>query len=245
MECKGEYFYEKRCPDHRPEWVQTAAIWSERQEEPIDYCLIEDLPTLIWAANLASIELHTSLSRALDMDTPTMLLFDLDPGQPAGLRECCRVALWIKETFDAFGLTTLVKTSGSKGLQVYLPLNTPLGYEQSKSFARAVAELLEKQHPTVVLSRMTKRLRPGKVFIDWSQNDPHKTTVCVYSLRARERPTISTPLTWEEVEQGSRRRKEQQLSAEPRELLDRVERHGDLFAPLLSLTQSLPDLLGA
>ena len=239
-----QYFYEKRCPTHRPEWVQTAAIWSERQEEPIDYCVVADLPSLIWVANLASIELHTSLSCARDMESPTMLVFDLDPGPPAGLRECCRVALWIREMFEALGLTTLVKTSGSKGLQVYLPLNSPVGYEQTKAFARAVAELLEKQHPRVVLSRMTKRLRPGKVLIDWSQNDPHKTTVCVYSLRARERPTISTPLTWEEVEQGSRRRKEQQLSAEPATLLERVERHGDLFAPLLSLTQTLPDLLG-
>jgi bifunctional non-homologous end joining protein LigD len=236
------YFYEKRCPSHRPEWVQTAAIWSERQEEPIDYCVVGDLPTLIWTANLASIELHPSLSRASRMDTPTMLVFDLDPGPPAGLRECCRVALWIKELFEAFALTTLVKTSGSKGLQVYLPLNVPIGYEQTKPFARAVAELLQKQHPRVVLSRMTKSHRPGKVFIDWSQNDPHKTTVCVYSLRARERPMISTPLTWEEVEQGSRRRKEQQLSAEPAVLLERVEQHGDLFEPLLSLTQTLPDL---
>ncbi len=242
---REEYFYEKRCPSHRPEWVQTAAIWSERQEEPIDYCVVGDLPTLIWTANLASIELHPSLSRAADMDTPTMLVFDLDPGPPAGLRECCRVALWIRELFEAFGLTVLVKTSGSKGLQVYLPLNTPIGYEQTKPFARAVAELLQKQHPQVVLSRMTKSHRPGKVFIDWSQNDPHKTTVCVYSLRARERPTISTPLTWEEVERGSRRRKEQQLSAEPAALLERIEQHGDLFAPLLSLPQTLPDLFGA
>jgi bifunctional non-homologous end joining protein LigD len=242
---QAPYFYEKRCPGHRPEWVQTAAIWSERQKEPIDYCLVGDLPTLIWVANLASIELHPSLSLACDMDTPTALVFDLDPGAPAALRECCRVALLIREMFEALGLTVLVKTSGAKGLQIYLPLNTPIGYEQTKPFARAVAELLEKEHPRTVLSRMTKSLRPGKVFIDWSQNDPHKTTVSVYSLRARERPTISTPLTWEEVEQGSRRRKEQELSAEPLALLERVERHGDLFAPLLSLTQTLPDLLGS
>jgi bifunctional non-homologous end joining protein LigD len=242
---QAQYFYEKRCPGHRPEWVQTAAIWSERQKEPIDYCLIGDLPTLIWVANLASIELHPSLSLARDIDTPTALIFDLDPGAPAALRECCRVALWVREMFEAFGLTTLVKTSGSKGLQVYLPLNMPVGYEQTKSFARAVAELLEQEHPRVVVSRMIKSLRPGRVFIDWSQNDPHKTTVSVYSLRARERPTISTPLTWEEVELGSRRRKEQQLSAEPSALLDRVERYGDLFAPLLGFTQTLPDLFAS
>jgi bifunctional non-homologous end joining protein LigD len=239
---EGEHFYEKRCPAHRPEWVQTAAVWSDRQRERIDYCLIEDLPTLIWAANLAGIELHTSLSRARDMDAPTALVFDLDPGAPAGLRECCRVALWIRELFDAFDLRTLVKSSGAKGLQVYLPLNTSVSYEQTKPFARAVAQLLEKRHPGLVTARMTKSLRPGKVLIDWSQNDPHKTTVCVYSLRARERPTVSTPLGWDEIEQGARRRREPQLSVEPAELLARVERHGDLNAPLLSLTQSLPDL---
>jgi bifunctional non-homologous end joining protein LigD len=241
---EGQHFYEKRCPAHRPEWVQTAAIWSERRQERIDYCLIENLPTLIWAANLASIELHPSLSRACDMDVPTALVFDLDPGAPAGLKECCRVALWIRELFDALDLGTLVKTSGAKGLQMYLPLNTPVSYEQTKGFARAVAELLEKQHPKLVTSRMTRSLRPGKVLIDWSQNDPHKTTVCVYSLRAQERPTVSTPLDWEEVERGARRRREFQLSVGPAELLKRVERRGDVHAPLLTLTQTLPDFSG-
>jgi bifunctional non-homologous end joining protein LigD len=239
---EGQHFYEKRCPTHRPEWVRTAAIWSERQEEQIDYCVVEDLPTLIWVANLASIELHTSLSHVRDMDTPTALVFDLDPGAPAGLRECCRVALWIREIFAAFELQTVVKTSGSKGLQVYLPLNTAVGYEQTKLFARAVAELLEKQHPELVVSRMTRSLRPGRVLIDWSQNDPHKTTVCVYSLRAREHPTISTPLPWEEVERASRRRREPQLSLEPAALLKILARDGDVFAPMLSLRQTLPDL---
>ena len=239
---EGQYFYEKRCPSHRPEWVKTAAVWSERQKEPIDYCLVEDLPTLIWLANLADIELHTSLSRADDMDNPTSLVFDLDPGAPAGLRECCRVALWIREILEAFGLQTLVKTSGSKGLQLYLPLNTPVSYGQTKPFARALAQLLEKRHPRHVLSRMSKSMRAGRVFIDWSQNDPHKTTVCVYSLRALERPTVSTPLGWEEVEQAARRRRESQLSLEPSPMLERVERDGDGFASLLSVTQRLPDL---
>jgi bifunctional non-homologous end joining protein LigD len=241
---EGEYFYEKRCPPHRPDWVQTAAIASERGRGTIDYCLAEDLPTLIWAANLADIELHTSLSRAQRMDRPTAIVFDLDPGAPAALKACCRVALWIKEVFDTFGLDTFAKTSGSKGMQVYVPLNTPVTYEQTKPFARAVAELLEQRHPRQVISRMAKELRPGKVLIDWSQNDEHKTTVCVYSLRARERPTISTPLQWEEVERAARARREPDLSAEPRELLERVQQHGDLFGPLLSLTQKLPDLSG-
>ncbi len=238
----GEYFYEKRCPIHRPEWVQTAAIWSERQEEPIEYCLVEDLPTLIWIANLADIELHTSLSLARDMQTPTALVFDLDPGEGAGLRACCRVALHIRELFEAFSLHTFVKTSGLKGMQVYVPLNTPTSYEHTKPFARAVAELLEKEHPELILSRMTRLARRGKVLIDWSQNDPHKTTVCVYSLRARNQPLLSTPLAWEEVERGSRRRSEPQLSLEPQALLERVASDGDLFAPMLSLTQTLPAL---
>jgi bifunctional non-homologous end joining protein LigD len=241
---EGEYFYEKRCPAHRPAWVSTAPIQSERGKGTIDYCLAEDLPTLIWAANLAAIELHPSLSRAKRMNRPTAIVFDLDPGAPAALKQCCRVALQIKELFDMFGLDTLVKTSGSKGLQVYVPLNTPVTYEQTKSFARAVAELLEKRHPRQVVSRMAKELRPGKVLIDWSQNDEHKTTVSVYSLRARERPTISTPLQWKEVERAARSRREPELSAEPQELLQRVARDGDLFGPLLSLTQKLPDLSG-
>jgi bifunctional non-homologous end joining protein LigD len=238
----GEHFYEKRCPAHKPEWVRTAGIWSERHTEQIDYCLVEDLPTLIWVANLASIELHTSLSLASDMDMPTALVFDLDPGPPAGLRECCKVALEIRTLFETFDLRTVVKSSGSKGLQVYLPLNTPVTYAQTKPFSRAVAELLEHRHPELVVSSMAKSLRPGRVLVDWSQNDPHKTTVCVYSLRARERPEISTPLAWEEVERGSRRRSEPQLSAEPDTLPKRLERHGDLFAALLDLSQELPEL---
>ncbi len=240
------YFYEKRCPTHRPEWVQTAPVWSGRQAETIDYCLIEDLPTLMWVANLAAIELHPSLARARAQGTPTTLVLDLDPGEPAGLRECCRVALLIREIFDAFGLQALVKTSGLKGLQVYVPLNTAVTYEQTKPFARAVAELLEKQRPQLVVSRMTKSLRAGRVLIDWSQNDPHKTTVSVYSLRATATPLISTPLDWEEVGLGSRcrRGREQKLSLVPRELLQRLERDGDLFAAVLGVTQSLPDLGG-
>jgi bifunctional non-homologous end joining protein LigD len=244
---EGEHFYEKRCPSHRPEWVQTAPIWTERVKGEIDYCLADDLPTLIWAANLASIELHPSLSRARDMDTPSMIVFDLDPGTPParpdlGLRACARVALLIRDLLDELGLRSLVKTSGSKGLQVYVPLNTPVTYAQTKGFARAVAELLEKTHPRQVVSRMRKDLRTGKVLIDWSQNDARKTTVCVYSLRARERPTISTPLAWQEVERALRARRTPELSAEPAALLARVEHHGDLFEDLLGLRQELPDL---
>jgi bifunctional non-homologous end joining protein LigD len=241
---QGKHFYEKRCPSHRPEWVHTAAVQSER-DGVLEYCVVDDLPTLIWVANLASLELHPSLSRAEDIATPTAIVFDLDPGEPAGLKQCCQVALWLRELFAAFGLQMIVKTSGAKGLQVYVPLNTPVTYEQTKPFARAVAGLIEKDHPTKVTSRMTKQLRRGKVFIDWSQNDQHKTTICVYSLRARERPTISTPLTWEEVQAGAvSRKRDLNLSAEPGELLRRIDQHGDVFAPFLSLTQALPDLSG-
>lgn len=239
----GQHFYEKRCPSHRPDWVQTAAIWSERERELIDYCVVEDLPTLLWVANLADIELHTSLSRARDIDTPTALVFDLDPGPPAGLRECCKAALWIKELFDSLALRTIAKTSGLKGVQVYVPLNTPVSYARTKPFARAVARLLEHEHPELVLSRVSRSLRAGKVLVDWNQNDEHKTMICVYSLRARPRPVVSTPLSWEEVERASRRRRgDIELSAEPDALLARVARDGDLFAPLHALAQTLPDL---
>jgi bifunctional non-homologous end joining protein LigD len=240
---EGPHFYEKQCPSHRPEWVQTAAIWSRHNKRNIDFCLVNDLPTLVWAANLADIELHTSLSLAAAIERPAMMVFDLDPGPPANIIACCRVALHLRDLFEQVGLETFAKTSGSKGLQVYVPLNDDaITYEDTKPFARAVAELLEKQHPKQIVSRMTKSLRPGKVLIDWSQNDEHKTTVCVYSLRAKERPTVSTPVTWEEVEAASRRRSGKVLTFEHDDVLARVEERGDLFAPVLTLRQGLPTL---
>src|SRR3954452_22108246 len=198
----GAHFYEKRCPGHRPEWVRTAQIWSERHGEEIDYCLVEDLPTLVWAANLADIELHTSLSPAAAIETPTAVVFDLDPGAPAGILDCAQVALWLRGMFEQLGLNAYAKTSGSKGIQVYVPLNTEVTYTQTKPFAKAVAETLEAKFPERIVSRMAKSRRGGRVLIDWSQNDPHKTTVSVYSLRARERPTVSTPLEWDELRQA-------------------------------------------
>ncbi|MDP1805143.1 MAG: non-homologous end-joining DNA ligase, partial [Acidimicrobiales bacterium] len=196
----GQFFYEKNCPKHRPPWVETLSVWSARNKADVNYCLIDELAGMVWVANLASLELHTSLSHARDISRPSMLVFDLDPGPPATVVECGRVALWLREVFDNLGLQAFPKTSGSKGLQIYLPLNTPVTYNETKPFAHAMAKLLEQQHPKEVLSGMTKDLRTGKVFIDWSQNDASKTTVCVYSLRARPRPTVSTPVTWEEVE---------------------------------------------
>jgi len=243
-------FFEKRCPKHRPEWVRTAAVEAGPHAGVIDFCVCEDLPTLVWMAQLASIELHPSLSLARAPDRPTVLAFDLDPGPPANVVDCCRVALRLRELFDHFGLRCFPKTSGSKGLQVYMPLNDPdVTYEAegaegqgTKPFARAIAQLLEKQTPDLVVSKMKKVERKGKVFVDWSQNHRRKTTIAVYSLRARERPTVSTPVTWEEVEHAIDKDDPDLLSFEAADVLKRIEKQGDLFAPVLELEQKLPEL---
>ena len=238
----GMHFYEKNCPEHRPEWVKTAPIWSPGNNKWMDYCLMQDLPSLVWAANLADLELHTSLSLGKEILRPTMLVFDLDPGAPADIIQCCQVAFWLKEVFDGFKLQSFPKTSGSKGLQVYIPLNTPVTYEQTKPFAHELARVLERQHPESVVSDMKKALRTGKVFVDWSQNDDYKTTVCVYSLRAKERPMVSTPLIWDEVEKCLTRKDPQLLAFDSEAALKRVEEFGDLFEPVLKLKQKLPPL---
>jgi bifunctional non-homologous end joining protein LigD len=237
---EGKHFYEKRCPAHRPEWVTTASIYSDRHKGEIDYCVVEDLPTLIWLANLADVELHTSLSRAEAMERPTAMVFDLDPGAPADVLDCAQVAVWLRGLFEQLGLNSYVKTSGSKGLHFYAPLNGEATYEQTKPFAKAVAETLERKFPDRVVSQMSKARRPGRVLIDWSQNDVHKTTVCVYSLRAKERPTVSTPLEWAEVEAALAAGEAEALSFDHAAALERVEAKGDLFAPLLSEEQQLP-----
>jgi bifunctional non-homologous end joining protein LigD len=235
---EGQYFYEKNCPSHRPDWVRTEDI--STGSKTIGFCVCDDLPTLVWLANLADIELHTSLSMADPIERPTMMVFDLDPGAPADIVQCCEVAAWLRQIFDPLGLESFPKTSGSKGLQVYVPLNTDVTYDDTKPFAKAVAELLEKQHPKQVVSRMAKELRPGKVLVDWSQNDEHKTTVNVYSLRAKDRPTVSTPVEWHEVERCLAERDPGVLTFEQHEVLERVARDGDLFAPVLTLKQELP-----
>jgi bifunctional non-homologous end joining protein LigD len=214
---------------------------SERREV-IDYTLVEERATLVWLANLAALELHVPLARVPALERPTAVVFDLDPGAPASIVECCRVALWLQGMFERLGLQSFAKTSGSKGLQVYLPLGGGIGYEQTKSFARSVAVAVEQAEPQLALSRMTKTLRPGKVLIDWSQNDQHKTTVCVYSLRARERPTVSTPLEWHEVRAALESGDPDSLSFDAAAVLERVRERGDLFAPVLSLAQALPAL---
>jgi bifunctional non-homologous end joining protein LigD len=233
---ESQYFYEKQSPSHRPEWVATKRI------NNVDYTLAQDRPTLVWLANLADVELHTSLSLAQAPERPTMLVFDLDPGAPADVVQCSEVALVLRGLFEQLGLETVVKTSGSKGLQVYLPLNTPVDYGQTKPFARRVAELLEQRMPQLVVSRMTKQLRSGRVLVDWSQNDAHKTTVTVYSVRARERPLVSTPVSWDEVERCRAADDGELLSFDTEQVLGRVAEMGDLFAPLVTLKQTLPAL---
>lgn len=238
----GMFFYEKNCPEHRPEWVQVAPVWSPGNNKWMNYCLAQDLPTLVWAANLADLELHTSLSLAKDILRPTFIVFDLDPGPPANIVQCCQVGVWVREVFAAFGLKSFAKTSGSKGLQLYIPLNTPVTYDQTKPFAHELARLLERQHPDLVVSDMKKALRVGKIFVDWSQNDDYKTTVCVYSLRARERPTVSTPVTWDEVEACLAQKDPNLLVFQSDQVLQRVDQRGDLFEPVLKLKQKLPSI---
>lgn len=237
---ENEFFYEKSCPSHRPDWVQTQAIRRKSKDDFIDFCVINDLPSLVWTANLADVELHTSLALAHKPDCPTAMVFDLDPGPPADIVLCSRVSLWLRDLLAEFGLQCFAKTSGSKGLQIYVPLNTPTTFDATKLFAHTLAERMERAHPEEIVSRMLKKLRPGKVLIDWSQNDDHKTTVCVYSLRARSRPTVSTPVTWEEVEKCLEKKDPERLTFESEQVIERVQKHGDLFAPVLELKQKLP-----
>jgi bifunctional non-homologous end joining protein LigD len=238
---EGFFFYEKKCPAHRPKWIKTTKV-SKSEGGEINYCVINDLPSLVWAANLADLELHTFLHQAPSINRPTTIAFDLDPGPPADIVLCCKVGLWLKSVFEALQMESFAKTSGSKGLQVYVPINSAATYDRTKAFAHAVAELLESQSPETVVSKMQKSLRRGKVLVDWSQNDDHKTTVNVYSLRAKDYPTVSTPVTWEEVDAVVRKRKASDLSFESKEVLKRVQKMGDLFAPVLHLKQKLPAL---
>jgi bifunctional non-homologous end joining protein LigD len=229
---EGGHFYEKNCPSHAPEWVRKERV------DKIDYCVCDNLATLVWLANLADLELHPSLSPVDDINRPTVMAFDLDPGPPAGLAECCEVAFLLRDTLGQLGLESLAKTSGSKGIQVYVPLNVEgVDYDHgTKLLSQALARHLEAEHPKLIVSQQKKELRRGKVLIDWSQNDEHKTTVSVYSLRARERPTVSTPVRWSELENPAG------LVFEAPDVLERVERHGDLFAPVAELQQELPSL---
>ena len=243
VEDTGAAFFEKRCPKHRPKWVKTASVAAGPDAGKIDFCVCDGLPTLVWMAQLATVELHPSLSIARAPKRPTVLAFDLDPGAPADVVDCCRVALRLRDLFGHFGVECFPKTSGSKGMQVYVPLNSKKArYEVTKPFAKGIAQMLEKQTPNDVISTMKKADREGKVFVDWSQNHPTKTTIAVYSLRARERQTASTPVTWDEVSDAADSGDGKGLVFESDAVLDRIERHGDLFAPVLELEQELPDL---
>ena len=232
----GPSFFEKRSPDHRPDWIGTALGPGDRKGG-IHYLVIDEVATLAWVGNMAALEVHAPMARAVDIDAPTMVVFDLDPGPSAGMTDCCRVALDIRDVLTDLDLEAWAKTSGSKGLQLYLPLNTPHTHEHASSFALAVAQLLEKQDPKRVTSVMKKDLRRGKVFVDWSQNSHHKTTVAAYSLRARPTPTVSTPVTWDEVASGAAGGV---LSFTAPGVLERVADRGDLFAPTATLEQELP-----
>ncbi len=237
----GQPFYEKNAPSHTPSWVKTFAVPRSEGGSSINYILCNDAATLVWATNLADIEKHVLLARAPDLNRPTSIVFDLDPGEPAGILECGKVGLELKKIFEALGLRTFVKVSGSKGLHLTVPLNTAVTYETTQPFAKAIAELATQQTPDEVVSEMAKTLRKGKVLIDWSQNSDFKTTVCVYAMRAkRDEPFISLPITWEEVAKAVKKGDERSLFFTPDAAVKRIKRLGDLYAPVLRLKQKLP-----
>src|SRR5579872_1060144 len=239
----GKYFYEKNAPRFTPDWVRTFPVPRRAGGTDIRYVIIDDLPTLVWAANLANLEIHPFLHRVPRIDRPTMVVFDLDPGEGTGVLECARVAFWIKERLDGIGLQAFPKVSGSKGIQLSIPLNTPVTYDATRPFARRVAQLLEREHPEHVISEMSKAVRHEKIFIDWSQNADFKTTVGVYSMRAkREEPYISMPVTWDELRTA---KKPEALNFDPASALKRLAKIGDLYAPLINLKQKLPAKLAA
>ncbi|HUR61206.1 MAG TPA: non-homologous end-joining DNA ligase [Candidatus Thermoplasmatota archaeon] len=237
---EAPFFYQKECPPH-PKWVDTTTVYSESNDKDIHYCMANKLETLVWLANAGDLEMHTFLAKAKDIARPTMVAFDLDPGPGADILTCAQVAAWLKKDLDALGLQGFPKVSGSKGIQVYVPLNTAVDYESgTKPFSRAMAERMQREHPDLVVSNMRKDLRTNKVLVDWSQNTESKTTVCVYSLRAKPEPWVSTPVTWRELAGAAAKDDPQRLYFSPEEVLRRVDRLGDLFEPVLTLKQKLP-----
>jgi bifunctional non-homologous end joining protein LigD len=242
---EAPFFYEKQCPKPTPPFVETCQVARHHKPGSIQFCLANNLPTLVWAANLGDLELHTFLSKAPDVHKPTEIVFDLDPGPPANAVQCAQVALWLREMFAKLGLELFIKSSGSKGIQAYIPLNTPTTYAETTPFAKTVAQALQNVHPELVVSDMKKELRHGKVLVDWSQNSETKTTVCVYSLRAKDRPFVSMPLEWSEVEACLKKKDPALVFFEAVDALKRVEKKGDLFAPVLTMKQSLKDALSA
>lgn len=238
---EGEFFFEKRCPSHPP-WLRTAELRPE-EGEAMTFCLVNDLESLVWVANLAALELHVPLARAGSPDTPDAVVFDLDPGEPADVIACAKVALILRELLARLGLAGFVKTSGRKGLHLYLPLNAPgTTFADTKEFSRAVAVILQKNYPELVTERMAKEARVGRVFINWSQNDAKKTMICAWSLRAGERPQVAFPLSWGELERLAGQGDPERFRIAPGEALERAEREGDLFREVLVRKQKLPHL---
>ncbi|MTV24321.1 ATP-dependent DNA ligase [Nitriliruptoraceae bacterium ZYF776] len=237
---EGEGFFEKRCPSHAPDWLGTVQLGREGREKVVDHCDLAEVAALAWTANLGALELHVTMGAAPDTTVPTAVVFDLDPGAPADVRTCAEVALRIQEVLDGLRLSAFPKTSGSKGLQLYVPVHDPdLTYDRTRAFSQAVARLLEDRLPDLVVSKQTKALRPGKVLIDWYQNHLTKTTVAAYSLRARPRPTVSTPVTWDEVA-AAVGADEGALVFDLDDVRTRVAEHGDRFAEVATLAQDLP-----
>jgi bifunctional non-homologous end joining protein LigD len=236
----GEFFYEKQCPAHRPTWLSTTEV--ETSTKTINFCVVNSLPALAWVANIASLEIHTYLAKGRAPDKPGFVAFDLDPGPDMDILDCIRVGQRLKGMLGELGLQTFPKVSGGKGLHIYVPLNTSVTFERTKPFAREVALTLERDDPRGVTSNMRKDLRKGRIFVDWSQNDRHKTTVCVYSLRARERPTVSMPVTWEELKVALQAKRPARLVFDAKAAIKRAEKLGDLFAAVLTLKQKLPRL---
>lgn len=237
-----EYFFEKRCPAHRPAWVKTGEV-RRNNGERMTVCLVNDLETLMWVENLASVELHVPLARVDSPEVPDAMVFDLDPGEPANILDCARVALILRNLLDPLGLTSYVKTSGKKGLHVYVPLNhTETTFEDTKRFSKAVAGIMQKNYPDMITAKMAKEYRQRKVFINWEQNDAKKTMICVYSLRAREKPIVSFPFAWRELEKLAEQDDPKKLDVLYSEAVYRAEKHGDLFSDLLAKKQKLPHL---
>ncbi|HVV35203.1 MAG TPA: non-homologous end-joining DNA ligase [Acidimicrobiales bacterium] len=237
----GKYFFEKNAPSHTPEWVPTMTLAGGERDgsSVINYPRIEEPAALVWAANLAAIEIHPGLARADHIRQPDHVVFDLDPGEGTDIVECCQVGLWLRDALGDLGLRAWPKTSGSKGLQVYVPLHTPCDFEDTRAFSLAIAQLLEKWHPDLIVTTQEKDKRKDKVLIDWLQNASFKTTIGVYSLRARPQPTVSTPVTWDEVVAADFA---DDLCFTAADVLARVEQHGDLWAEILTVEQRLPGM---
>jgi bifunctional non-homologous end joining protein LigD len=238
----GGYFYEKRCPPHRPEWVGTIPMRRQRDDKDVEYCAVDSMAALIWAANLGNLELHSTLARLPDLEKPTAVVFDLDPGPPADVIDCADIAIRLQQVMEELGLSSFCKTSGSKGMQLYVPLNTKVTYRETADFALSIASRLQEETPDRVVTKMKKELRHDKVLIDWSQNDGHKTTVCPYSLRARPHPTVSTPVTWEEIDRARAKKERDSLVFDSTAILRRVDEYGDIFEPVRKVRQKLPKI---